>query len=178
MKKWLGLILLLLALAGVGYWVWVTFFPSLEIAIRKRFTALAEVAAIPPNEPPLAKLANAQKLGNFFTTDVDVTVEVPGRSQQSFSGREELVQAAAAARSSVSALNIEFLDVIVALGPDNQTATVNLTARARIPGDRDFYIQELKFSLKKVNGDWMIYKVETVKTLSFHKNAKTKLLGA
>lgn len=178
MKKWVGLIILLAALAGVGYWVWITFFPSPEIAIRKRLAALAEVAAFPANEAPLSRLANAQKLGNFFTTDVEITVDIPGRSQQTFSGREELVQAAVAARSTVNGLNVEFLDIIVVLAPDNETAVVNLTAKAKIPGERDFYVQELKFSLKNIKGDWMIFKVETVKTLSFWMNRMALPQGA
>jgi hypothetical protein len=166
MKKLVKLLILAVVLAGVGWWVWTTFFPSPETAIRKELNQLARAASFSPSETPLAKLANAQKLGSFFTTDVTVTVDVPGRSQQTLSGREELVQSALAARSVANGMNVEFFDIIVMLGPDQQTAMANLTARARVPGEKDFNVQELKFSLKKVGGDWLIYKVETVKTLS------------
>ena len=181
MKKWVGFIMVAAVLAGLGYWIWLTFFPSPEKAIRKQLQALAAAASFPVNEAPRAKLANAQKLGNFFTTDVEVTVETPGRAQQTFSGRDELVQAALGAHSSLNGLNVEFLDINVTVAPNKQTAVANLTARARIPGDRDFNVQELKFSLKKVGGDWLIYKVETVKTLSWNtekiprRNARVEL---
>ena len=167
MKKWVGLIIVALLAAAAGYWMWVTFFPSAEVVIKKRLNTLAQTASFGANEPPLSRLANAQKIGNYVTTEVEITVDVPGRSQQSFSGREELTQAVVAARSTLNGLNVEFLDIIVTVGPEGQTAVANLTARARIPGERDFYIQELKFTLKKIEGTWLISKIETVKTLSF-----------
>ena len=166
MKKWVGWVIVALLAAAAGYWVWVTFFPGAEAVIKKRIKTLAQTASFGANEPPLSRLANAQKIGSYVTTEVEVTVDVPGRSQQSFSGREEVTQAVLAARSSLNGLNVEFLDILVTVAPGGQTAVANLTARARIPGERDFYIQELKFTLTKVDGAWLISKIETVKTLS------------
>jgi hypothetical protein len=54
----------------------------------------------------------------------------------------------------------------VALAADKQSATVDLTARARVGGEPDSYVQEMKFVLKKTDGHWLIVRVETVKTLS------------
>jgi hypothetical protein len=45
------------------------------------------------------------------------------------------------------------------------SAVANLTGRGKIPGEKDFLVQELKFTLKKVESDWLISRIETVKTL-------------
>ncbi len=166
MKKAVPLILLLAVLAGVGCWIWVTFFPSPEVAIRKDLNALAKAASFPANEAPLAKLANAQSVGGYFATNVEVIVDVPGHSRQNISGRDELVQAALAAHANLNGLSVTFHDIVVTVAPDGQSAVANLTAEVKAPGEKDFNLQELKFELRKVGGDWLIIKVETVKTLS------------
>ncbi|HWH70648.1 MAG TPA: hypothetical protein VNT26_14765 [Candidatus Sulfotelmatobacter sp.] len=164
MKKWLVRILLSAALVALGLWGWRLVFPSPEHVIRKQLSELAQTARIVPNEAPLAKLANSQKLTSFFTGDVQVSVDVPGHTQ-SLSGREELMQASMGARSMLSSLTVEFLDVTIALATDKESAVANLTAKARIPGEQDFIVQELKLRFKKIGGDWLINRVETVKTL-------------
>ena len=68
-------------------------------------------------------------------------------------------------RSNVNGFSVEFLDVNVQLDNSKTSAVVNLTAKGRVSGDRDLVVQELKFVLNKIKGDWLISKVETVKTL-------------
>ncbi len=165
MTKWILRIVAIVALALIGFWVWRTFFPGPEQLIRRRMEAVARTASFSPNESPLAKLSNAQKLTTFCADRVEITVDVPGQSQRTFNGRDELMQAAIGARSVVSALKVEFFDLTVTLGPDRTSAVVNLTAKGKIPEERDFMVQELKFTFKKINGDWLINRVETVKTL-------------
>ena len=46
-------------------------------------------------------------------------------------GRDEITQAALAARSTVSSLSVKFLDVDVTVAPDKQSATADLTVEAR-----------------------------------------------
>src|SRR5262249_55824830 len=108
----------------------------------------------------------AQKAANFFTTDVDVELNVTGYDSISMHGRDEVLQVALAARSRLTSLKVEFPDMNVTIDPGGETAKVNLTAKATIPSERDISAQEFNFMLKKVDGKWMIYKVETVKTLS------------
>ena len=63
-------------------------------------------------------------------------------------------------------MTIEFPDINVTVAPDKETAVVDLTAKARIPGDANFYVQEMKLVWKRVGRrDWLIERVETVKTL-------------
>jgi hypothetical protein len=127
---------------------------------------VAQAASFQSNEGPLAKVNNTAKFAGYFSSDVEIIVDVPGRSRQTFSGRDELFQAANAARVAIGALSVEFLDITVTLGEDRTSAVVELTGRAKIPADKDFIVQELKFLLKKIGGDWLIQRVETVKTLS------------
>jgi hypothetical protein len=165
MKTWLIRFVLLVAIAAVGYWLVTILFPNPERVIRKRFGEVAKLASFSGNEAPLAKLMNSQKLAGYFSPDVELMIDVPGGHEHTISGRQELMQAAAAARNTLSALQVDFPDVVVTLGPDRASAVVNLTATAKVPGDRDFFVQEMKCQLQKQSGDWLITRLETIKTL-------------
>lgn len=154
-----------LAVIAVAWWLWTVLFPPAEVVIRKRLHELAALVSFEPDEGPLAKLANAQKIGNYLAAEVEAVVDLPGRSYQHFSGRQDLVQAAAAARANLSSLSVEFPDLVVTLGPDKTTARVNATVQARVPGERDRFVQEMVFSLEKIEGDWLITRLQTEQTL-------------
>jgi hypothetical protein len=110
-------------------------------------------------------------LGGFFTPDVQVTVNVPG-SQHTLDGRDELLQAAVGARSAVGSLSIQFPDIKVVVAPDQNTAVINLTARGKVAGQRDSYLQELRLRMTKIKREWLINQIETVRTLSWNRNAR------
>lgn len=150
----------------MAIWLWTVLFPSPERVIRKYLTELARSASFGHNEAPMAVLLNSQKVAGFFTADVEIYMDVPGRSQQVLNGRDNLAQAAMQLRSAVGGLQVEFYDIIVALTPDKATAEANLTLKARIAVERDPFIQELKLKLNKAEGRWRIYRLETVRTLS------------
>jgi hypothetical protein len=165
MKAWAIRLLLVALCAALGFLVWRVISSTPEQVIRKRMIELARLASFPPNEAPMAKLANSRKLASFFTSDVEITIDLPGRSQQTVSGRDEVLQAAIGARSLPGGIQVDFPDVKVTLGADKQSATVNLTAKGNVGGDRDNLLQELKLTLKKIEGNWLINRVETIKTL-------------
>jgi hypothetical protein len=165
MKTWLLRILLLAALGGAGVWGWRMLHPSAEQVIRKRFAVLAQTASFSAQQSPLARLAKAAKLADFCTPDVQITVETSGRSRQTFNGRDELLAAAGGAQSMVGSLTVEFVDVTVKVAQDKRSATVNLTVKGKVSGERDSLVQELEVLLNNVNGDWLISRAETVKTL-------------
>ena len=166
MKKCLWWVVGLALLAGLGYWGWRTWFPGPEEVIRKRLVEGARTASSPGNAGNFVKLAHAQKLTTFCTPDVEITVDIPGHAHQTISGTAELLQAAVAAQSYRGGVKIELYDILVTLAPDKNSAVAELTAKANVPSERDFYVQELKLMLKKVDGKWLIYRAETVKTLS------------
>jgi hypothetical protein len=165
MKRWLFRALVAGVLAALGFWGWSVFFPSPEEMIRKRLGELAKTASFSSKEGLLTKALNASALGEFFTLDVQVTVDVPG-TQHTLSGRDELLQAAVGARSEVSSLKIEFPDIKVTVAPDKTTAVVNVTALGKVSGQKDFYLQELRVRMIRSKRDWLINQIETVKTLS------------
>ena len=165
MKEWSIRVILLAALVALGFWGWHVFFPSPEKVIRKRLGELAKAASFSSQEGLLAKAWNASVLGEFFTPDVQVTVDVPG-IQHTISGRDELLQAVVGARSTVSSLTIEFPDIRVSVAPDKQSAVVNLNAKGKVSGQREAYLQEFRLRLIKVKRDWLINQIETAKTLS------------
>ncbi len=165
MKEWSIRVILLAALVALGFWGWHVFFPSPEKVIRKRLGELAKAASFSSQEGLLAKAWNATMLGEFFTPDVQVTVDVPG-IQHTISGRDELLQAVVGARSTVSSLTIEFPDIRVSVAPDKQSAVVNLNAKGKVSGQREAYLQEFRLRLIKVKRDWLINQIETAKTLS------------
>ena len=165
MRVWLARLALAGVVGAVGFWAWQFLFPSPEHVIRKRLGELAAAVSIAPNEGPLAKLANTQKLIGFFSSDVSVTVDVPGRSMQTFNGRDEIQQAALGARGLLSTLKVQFVDIFVSVNPDKQSAQAHSTATATLPGEKLPEVQELEIGFKKLEHDWLINHVETVKTL-------------
>lgn len=177
MKEWLIRITLLALLAAVGFWAWHTLFPNPEKVIRKRLGQLARDVSFSSDQGLMAAAWNASSLTEFFTPDVEVTVDAPGH-QHTFNGRDELLQAYVTVRKTIRSLSIEFPDVKVTLAPDKSSAVVYLTGRARAPGDRDFLLQEFRLRLIKVKRDWLIRQIETVKTLSWGRDSSVLLPAA
>jgi hypothetical protein len=159
-------LVLVAVLAALGFWLYTVFFPSPEKVIRKRLTNVAQLASIRPDQGLLSRGASIQELANCFDSKVEITVNWREGSQHTLAGRDEIIEAAKLAHGRFKSLEIEFLDMNVALSPDKQSATVNLTAKITSSDERDFQAQELKITLKKVNGEWLIFEIETVRTLS------------
>lgn len=165
MKRGLFRILALAALAVFCFFGWRWLHPSAEAVIRQRLFALARAATIPANEGQLLKLANAQKVASFFTTDTEITLDFPGRFTQTISGRNEVQEKALGARSVLNGLAVDFVDVSVTVESGAETALARLTARAVFPGDNAPQVEELKVDLKKVDSEWLIHRAQNVKTL-------------
>jgi hypothetical protein len=157
---------IVIALIGAGIWSWRVLFPNPQNAIRARLRKLAETASIEPGQGTLPKAFKAQKLADYFTPDVSIKVDIRGYEMDMWNGRDELIQKAAIRMQQPGGLTVEFLDINVTLEPDGQTAVANLTGKATVPGDRDFFVQEFNFRLKKISGQWYINEIESVKTLS------------
>lgn len=153
------------AVVALAIWLAFSFFPSPRRAIEKRMQSLAKTASITTREGDLAQALNSAKLASFFTTDVQISVDVPGFSRETLSGRDQVQQAALLARSRLDRFSVEFVDIIIDVNPDKKSASVNLTAKAKVPGEKDWVPQEMKFLLQKTEGDWLINRVETVRTL-------------
>jgi len=165
MKEWVIRIVLVAALAALGLWIWSVMYPNPEKVIRKRLVELAKAVSYSSNQGLMSQAWNASSLNEYFTPDVEVTLDVPG-TQHTFNGRDELMQAVVAARRVAKSLAVRFPDIKVTLSADKASAEVYVTAEARVSGEKEFLLQELRMRLIKVKRDWLIKQVETAKTLS------------
>lgn len=168
-------VILGLLVVAAGVYLWTVLFPGPEKVIRKKMTEIAQLCSWGPNEAPLAKLANSQKLMGYFSPDIVIVVDLSGRYQSRLRGDDELRQALMGARNSVMSLSVEFVDVTVKVGPDKTTAIVDVTVKARAAGEREDMIQELQFSMRYGQGGWRIYRVDTVRPLSFDEGERVKI---
>jgi lipoprotein-anchoring transpeptidase ErfK/SrfK len=156
---------LALAVAALGVWLWLVLFPSPEKVIARQFEKLAHAASVQPGEGALPRLAGAQKVGGFFSTNVEINIDLPGRQQHATMSRDDIVQAVLAAHWE-GGLTVKFPDINVMVGADEETAQADVTVEARAPGEQDMMVQEMKFTLQKIGGKWLITRVQTVRTLS------------
>ena len=159
-------IVLLAALAALGIWLWTVLFPSPEKVIRRRLTKLARTVSSAANESDLTRLAAARSVAGFFSTNVELNVDLPELGQHSSLDREEITQAALMARSRAGGVRVKFPDINITVAPDKQSAVADLTVEANISGEHDSVVREMKFTLRKTDGQWLITRVETVRTLS------------
>ena len=169
--KHLRTVILFCALAAVGWWLWTIFFPSQEKIIRGRLADLANTVSFTGKENVIVRANNIGRLPTFFAPEVEINIDLldqDGRTIESHRivGHDEIAQAAQGAHATGGTVQVEFMDPVVKLAADKESAVVNVTLRAKIPRDANFIIQEMKFTLKKVKKDWLIIRVETVKTLA------------
>jgi hypothetical protein len=131
----------------------------------KRISSLATTATVSASDGNITRAAKVSSLTGYFSTDVEVQVEGPELGRRTITGRDEIREIAAGGMANVSSIKVQFDDATAHVAPDKQSAEVNCTARVTAKDSKDFGIQELQFQLKKIDGDWLITKVETVKTL-------------
>jgi hypothetical protein len=162
--KWRGIISFAVA-AIVVHFAWRALHPSDEAVVRKQLQSLAKTASFSPKDGLITKAAGIDKLIGYFSTNVAVDINVPGLRERLLAGRDELQQAALAARGSGKTISVSFPDVTVIVNADHESAVADATLQARVSGESDNFVQEVKFHFHKTNGDWLIDKVETVKTL-------------
>jgi hypothetical protein len=166
--KWVARIVLLVLLAAAAFWSWRHFFPSAEAAVRRQLQEDARVVSFSQGESLIGKGLAINSLMDDCTDDIEISVDIQGFQRQTVTGKEELRPAATIVRGHLSSLKVEFLDMNVDVAPNKQTAVINLTAKIRVPGEQEFFPQELKVTMKKIDGKWLIRKIETVKTLSLN----------
>lgn len=165
MKSKIQISVLLLLAAGCLLLLYQRYFPNEERRIRRLLAGVAQAASVPEHPSVTARLAAADRLRDYLTAGVEVEVDVPGGGRQTLAGRQEIIQGVLTAQAQLPRFQIEFLDLSVTLDAERQTAQTELTARVRQGADPNWVVQELKFQLKKEDGQWRVAKVETVKTL-------------
>ena len=159
-------LVLLVALVAAGVWLWTILFPGPEKIIHKRLAQAASEASFKSGENPLISAARAENLASRFATNVEININVPEYGRQEFVGRAEITQIAAGARMRLRSLKVEFPDVSVTVAPDKQSAVADVAVRLQASGEKDYNVQEVKFTFQKIGGDWLITRVETVRASS------------
>ena len=158
-------LILLAVVAAAGIWLWTVLFPGPEKVIRRRLAEIARLASFNASESPLAALGGAQKLAGFCSPTLQVKLAAPANVEHTFESREEIAQSDLAARAAFGGtLKVEFVDVVVTLAPDKESAVADLTARMQ--SSSDLNVQEIKFTLKKIDGQWLVTRAETIRTFS------------
>lgn len=147
---------------ALGVWLLT---PSEETAIRKRLQSLAAAASFGPNDSGIARLAYGSSLRDFFAADAELTVEIEGRGAQSIHGRAEVLQFAGFARNKLNQAKLQLLDITVKLREDGVSARAYMTLLGDLSGEKNAISQELKATLKKTGHDWLITRIETIRTL-------------
>jgi hypothetical protein len=61
---------------------------------------------------------------------------------------------------------VEFPDMSITVGPDKLSAVADVAVKVQAAGEKDFNVQEMKFTFQKIGGDWLITRVETVRAPS------------
>ena len=178
--KIISRIVLLLVLAALGVWLWMTLFPSPEKIVRRQLAKLAADVSFSQNENNLVKIADAQSVADFFASNVVVNIDVPEHEEQTMAGRDQITQAALLSRQQATDLEVKFPDVNVTVAADKLSATADVTVQATVSGQPNAIVEEVKFTFEKIDGQWLISKVETVRTISFRcgSNRQLKLLTA
>lgn len=161
--KLVSRLLLLAALIAAGVWLWTIRFPSPETIVRKRLAQIASEASFTSSENPLVLAARSENLAGRCSTNIEVNIDVPEFDRPlALSGRAEITQAIAGVRMHLSSLKVEFPDVSVTVTPDKQSAVADVAVKVQAAGEKDFNVQEMKFTFQKIGGDWLITRVEAV----------------
>jgi hypothetical protein len=69
-------------------------------------------------------------------------------------------------RNVFRSFKVQLLDPNITVGGDQKSASVDLTLRVETPGDQYLIVQEIKCTLRQLDGEWIILRVDTVKTLN------------
>ena len=158
-------ILLLLLAVGCLVFLWRHFFPNEERRVRLCLDSLARTVSVPDNPTPAGALLAGDRLRGLLAAEVVLDVEAPEVGRQTLTGRPEIMTMALAAWERLKGLRVELVDVQVTVAPDRATATAELTAKATLTGEKDFFVQELKIQLKQEDREWRVSRVETVRAL-------------
>ena len=157
----------LLASLGLVAVVWAFwyFFPSRERQVRRQFKALAAWASKDGEEGAIASLQTAREAKDYFADPCQWTAE-----SYNLAGNislNEITQFVFATRTRLDRLSVNFYDLRVEFTPEDEARA---TATVRIEGvgkgsDTVNDTRELKCTLVKVDGRWLLKTVILVQVL-------------
>jgi hypothetical protein len=152
-------------LLALGAWAWGFLFPTPQKVIENHLAKLARLASFSSKDGNIKRLSDTERIGSLLAENIHVVVDLPGGPETMFDNREELLQAVLAARPALKDLAVQFTDIGVIVNADRQSASALLTVKAKIGGESKWNFEELRFTFKKTEDDWLITGIETVKAL-------------
>ncbi len=164
MKIAIRIVLLAIAI-GLCTWLWIYLHPTPQEAIRRQLAALAKSATLEKTEGNITAALRANEFSEFFGREVMLNMEPRVLFPDSVE-RSEIARIMLRLRTESRSLDVKILDPIITVGGDEKSAIVELTVNVDAEGDRHLLVQEMKFMMKEVDGNWQIIRVETVRTLN------------
>jgi len=154
-------------LLGLGVWLWIYLHPSPDEAIRRQLTKLSKVASFEKPENLIKRGIAAQDVAAFFAGEVTILINPPDIYLEQVS-RAEIAQQVALLRAhpDIQKFHLTFLDPVITLGADKRSAIVELTMNAQADDDQHLVVQEVRLTMREVDGTWLICRIETVRTLN------------
>jgi hypothetical protein len=173
LKRFRFLVVLVSVTASL-VWLGFRFWPSNENVVESRLHDLAETLSYTKPEGVVRQSIRVHRLVEFFTADllIDLSGVSMGRGRLGglIQGRDGLSLSLRAMPEEFRSLNVEFVDVLVKMAPDQSSATAFASALITAEMDRSRLrettaAQELKFELKRNGATWEIVRVVTYRTL-------------
>jgi len=151
------------AVVILGFLAWRWLFPPDEVVIRKVVKTALAAASWEQGAGNLGRLAAANRLMGLCTPEIEILLETRGARSSRIQGRDDLRQAVLAMRGQVAWLEVTVDDVEVALSDTGEGATVLLAATVRGEGASEPILQDYKLAMRKIDGEWLIDRVEPVR---------------
>ena len=158
---------------GVGLvaavlFVWLGFgWLSSEVRqLSRRLDALAETASVGSGETNLVRMAKAARLAGYFTEDITIDLGSPSTVIR---GRDTLMTMAVRTPVSPEGLRIELVDVQITVDAEGARAIASMTVQGSgidfATGDQMIDAREIEMTLVKVDGEWLIQRVNAVSAI-------------
>lgn len=133
--------------------------------IQQRVNHLATALSFSDKSSLLNKVGYAERVAEFFSDPTELRIAFGRWAVHESVSRAQVTETAAGLRASAKGLDVQFLDVDVALDPSGSTATAHLTSKIYVHGDSDYWVQEFKLGLTQSNRVWRLKEVLTLKTM-------------
>ncbi len=158
-------LLLIAAVTALGCWLWMVLFPSPEKIVLKKVSTLAATATFSADASNITRAGKASGVVSLFASDAEIVLDIAGVVTRTLSGREEIREVTLGGFANLPSLKVEFLDAAAKVSADKKSAEVSCTAKLQAGSQKDFGVQELRFRFKLIENNWLITRLETVKTL-------------
>jgi hypothetical protein len=142
--------LLAVMIAGVTYRYW----PSDERDIRRHLSNLAEALSFPLAESNEERITRIEVLREYFAPDARVQVD-----EKELTSRDEIVKLLSGVRPPPGGINVEFVNITIALAADHESADVTLTAKLSSTNDKGVSTLDERIAnvtMRNVDDDWVI----------------------